>query len=145
MITQNNHTYRLARESVNKLGNIFIRHTISLENTAADTNSVFSSWSPVELLHTPITDEGSIKGRKIVTSDDNGDTRVLFLVVHSWELNIGGVVSNVHESRVNHLVVDSVLGGSAHSSCSCIEIVDEEAAHLTLFDDVCGFTVSLPD
>ena len=139
------YTYGLAWESVDKLGNLFDGDAIGSEDTGADSDTVFSGGSPVEFLHTTVTDEGSVEGGEVVTGDDDGDTRVFFFVVHSGELDVGGVIGDVHEGGVDHLVVDRVLGGSAHSSCSGVKIVDEEATHFTLFDDVGSFTVPLPD
>ena len=38
-----------------------------LEDAHADTDTVFPGRGPVELLHTPITDEGCVQGREIVS------------------------------------------------------------------------------
>lgn len=141
----NVHTDGLAGEGVNDLDNVGIGDAISTEDTLADTNTVFSGGGPVELLHTTVTDEGGIKGREVISSDNDGDTWVLLLVVHSWELHVGGVVSDVHECCVDHLVVDRVLCCASHASCSCVKIVDEEAAHLSLLYYVCCLTVPLSD
>jgi len=138
-------TNRLARECIYKLDNVLLGNIVSPEDTGANTNTVLSGWSPVELLHTSITNERGIQGGEIISGDYDGDSGILLFVVHSWELDIGWVVSNVHEGCIHHLVVYSVLGGAPHSSCPCIEIIYEEAAHLPLSDDICCLTVSLPD
>ncbi len=64
---------------------------------------------------------------------------------HTGHLHVGGVVGNVHEGGVDHLVVDGVLGGVTHATGSGIQVVDEHAAHLALLDDVGGLTVTLTD
>ena len=64
-------------------------------------------------------------------------------LVHAGQLHVGGVVSNVHERGVDHLVVDGVLRGGAHPTSAGIQIIDEEGAHLALLDDVGGLTVAL--
>lgn len=135
----------LARESVNKLAYILCRNTINAEDTSADTNTVLTGGGPVELLHTTITDKWSVQCGEIVTSDDDGDTGVLLLVVHTGELHVGGSISNVHEGGVHHLVVNCVLCGSSHTTRTSIKIVDEQAAHLSLPDNVSSLTVPLPD
>ncbi|KVI06958.1 hypothetical protein Ccrd_014683 [Cynara cardunculus var. scolymus] len=61
--------------------------------------------------------------------------------IRSSLLDVGGVIGDVHEGGVHHLVVDGVLGGSTHSSCSGVKIVDEEAAHFPLFNDICSFSL----
>ena len=58
-------------------------------------------------------------------------------------LHVGGVVRDVHERGVHHLVVDGVLRGAAQATRARIEIVDEESAHLTLLDEVRRLTVTL--
>ena len=52
------------------------------------------------------------------------------------QLNVRGVIRDVHQRGVNHLVVDGVLRGTAHSTGPGIEIVDEQGRQLTLLDDV---------
>ena len=115
------------------------------EDTLAHTNLVLTGGSPVELLHTSITDKGSVQSGEIVTGHNDGHTGDGFLVVNTRQLDIGGVVSDVHEGGVHHLVVDGVLSGSFHSSRTSVEIVDEEGAHLPLLDDVGSFPVPLHD
>ena len=70
------------------------------------------------------------------TCADNWDTGDGLLFVHSRQLHIAWVVGNVHEGGVDHLVVDSVLCTSTHTSRTRIQIIDEQTAHLALLDDV---------
>jgi hypothetical protein len=70
------------------------------------------------------------------TCANDGHTRDLLILVHSRQLHVGGVVSNVHQGGVHHLVVDSVLGGLSHATSTGIKVIDEERAHLALLDDV---------
>lgn len=135
----------LAWEGVYDLDDGLVADVVSLEDTPAYTDTVFAGGGPVELLHTTVTDEWRVERGEIVTSDDDGHTGVFLLVVHPRELHVGGGIRDVHQGGVNHLVVDSVLGGPAHPTRTSVEIVDEEAAHLTLLDQVCGLTVPLPD
>lgn len=58
------------------------------------------------------------------------------VLVDTGQLDVGGVVSNVHEGGVDHLVVDGVLGARAHTASTGIQIVDEQGGHLALPDDV---------
>ena len=64
---------------------------------------------------------------------------------HSTCLHVGGVVGDVHERGVDHLVVDRVLRGLAHAACTRVQIVDEQRAHLALLDDVRSLAVALAD
>lgn len=117
---------------------------VGAEDPLADADTVLSGGGPVELLHTAVTDERRVQGGEVVAGDDDGDAGVLLLVVHAGELDVGWVVGDVHEGGVHHLVVDRVLGGAAHPPCAGVEIVDEEATHLPLLDDVRRLTVPLP-
>lgn len=54
----------------------------------------------------------------------------------TWQLHVGWVIGDVHQSGVHHLVVDSVLRRATHTSSSGVEIVDVECAHPSLFDDI---------
>ncbi|OIF80114.1 hypothetical protein A7M47_17960 [Acinetobacter baumannii] len=135
----------LPREGVDELGNGLVGDAVGAEDTLADTDPVLAGGSPVDLLHTTVTDEWRVQGGEVVAGDDDGHTGVLLLVVHAGELHVGGVVGDVHEGGVHHLVVDGVLGGAAHATSTGVEIVDEEAAHLALLDDVRSLTVPLPD
>ena len=135
----------LVREGVDELLDGGLADVVLLEDTSADSNSVLSGWVPVELLHTSITNERSVQGGEIVTGTDDRNSWDLVVVVDTRELNVGWVISNVHQGGVNHLVVDGVLGGTSQSTGTSIEIVDEQGAHLTLADDVRGLSVSLSD
>lgn len=132
-------------EGVDDLDDRLVADIVGLEDTLADTDTVVTGGSPVELLHTTVTDQRGVQRREIVTGDDDGHTGVLLLVVHAWELHVGGGIGDVHQGGVHHLVVDGVLCGSAHPTRTSVKIVDEQAAHLTLLDHVCSLTVPLPD
>ena len=71
-----------------------------------------------------------------LTCADDGDAGNGLLLVDTRQLHVAWVVSNVHECGINHLVVNSVLGTSTHTSCSRVQVIDEQTAHLTLLDDV---------
>ncbi|KVI03372.1 hypothetical protein Ccrd_018324 [Cynara cardunculus var. scolymus] len=114
---------------------------VSSENTSTNTNSVFASRRPVELLHTTVTNKRGIQSRKVVTRDNNRHSRVLLFIVHARKLNVGWVISNVHKRSVNHLVVHSVLSRSIHPTSTCIEIVDEQHTHFPLTDYICCLAV----
>ena len=60
-------------------------------------------------------------------------------------LHVGGVVGNVHERGVDHLVVDGVLRGAAEATGTRIQVVDEQRAHLTLLDEVRCLAVTLEE
>jgi hypothetical protein len=135
----------LAGEGVDDLDDVIVGDVVGAEDALADTDPVLAGGSPVELLHTTVTDERRVEGGEVVAGDDDGHTGVLVLVVHAGELDVGGAVGDVHEGGVHHLVVDGVLGGASHATGSGVEIVDEEGAHLALPDDVRSLTVPLPD
>lgn len=120
-------------------------NVVGPEYTHADTNSILPGRCPVELLHPAVTNERGVESGEVISGDDDGNTGIFLLVVHSRELHVGGVVGDVHQSGVHHLVVDGVLGGAAQPSGSGIQIVDEEDAHFPLVDDVRCLTISLPD
>ncbi|PON90828.1 hypothetical protein TorRG33x02_134660, partial [Trema orientale] len=124
---------------------VLLRHIVSSEDSSADTNPIFPGRCPVELFHTAITNERGVEGGEVISGDYDRDTGIFFLVVHSRELHIGGIVSNVHEGSIDHLVIDSVLCGSSKPTSSCIKIIDEEATHFPFPDYVCCLTVPLPD
>lgn len=135
----------MAGEGVDDLDDLLIGDVVGAEDSLADTDAVLAVGGPVELLHTAVTDEGGVQGGEVVTGDDDRDARVLLLVVHSGELHAGRVVGDVHEGGVHHLVVHRVLCGPAETTGTGVEIVDEEAAHLSLLDDIRRLTVPLPD
>lgn len=135
----------MAWEGVDQLDDVLVGDIVGTEDTFAHTDTVVPSGSPVEFLHTTVTDERSVKSGEVVTSDDDWNSGVLLLVVHSRELDVGGVIGDVHEGGVNHLVVDSVLSGTAKTTSTRIQIVDEEAGHFSLLDYVCCLTVPLSD
>lgn len=58
--------------------------------------------------------------------------QVAVYLVDSWELDVGGVIRNVHESGIDHLVVDCILGSRSHTTGTGIQIIDEQTAHLSL-------------
>mmetsp|Transcript_16770 Transcript_16770/g.36477 ORF Transcript_16770/g.36477 Transcript_16770/m.36477 type:complete len:491 (+) Transcript_16770:122-1594(+) len=136
---------RLAGESVHNLRDLVTGDTVILEDTGGDTDAVLARGVPVELLHATVADEGRVQGGEIVTGADNRDTGDGVLLVGTGELHVGGVVSDVHQGGVHHLVVDSVLSRATHASRTGIKIVDEERAHLALLDDVRRLPVTLTD
>lgn len=138
-------TNGLSRECIHKLNDILYWDVVSPENASTHANAILPCRRPVEFLHAAIPNQRCIQSGEVVASDYNRNASIFVLVVHSRELDVGRVISNVHECRVHHLVVYSVLGSSSHSSCSCVEIVDEKAAHLPFGDDVSRLAVSLPD
>lgn len=99
----------LAWEAVDDLDDVLVGDVVGAEDTLADADTVVAGGSPVELLHTPVTDERRVQRGEVVAGDDDGDTGV----VHPWELHVGGVVRDVHQRRVHHLVVHRVLRRAA--------------------------------
>mmetsp|Transcript_1153 Transcript_1153/g.7498 ORF Transcript_1153/g.7498 Transcript_1153/m.7498 type:complete len:252 (+) Transcript_1153:291-1046(+) len=135
----------LAREGIHKQLYVLLRHAILTEDAHRYTNAILPGWLPVELLHTPITNERGIQGGEIVTGTDDRHTGVLLSVVDTGQLHIGWAISNVHQSGIDHLVVDGVLGSTTHTTCSSIQIVDEKGSHLSLLNDVSSLAVALAD
>ena len=60
----------LAGEGVHKRLNLLLGDIVMLENTSAHTHTVLTGGSPVELLHTPITNQGCIQSAEIVTCSE---------------------------------------------------------------------------
>ena len=110
----------MTREGVDKLDNFLGWHIVSSKDTSANTNAILPGGGPVELLHTTITNERSVQCGEVITCDYNWNTGIFLLVLHTGELDIGGIIGNVHKGRVDHLVVDGVLGGPTHPTRSCI-------------------------
>jgi hypothetical protein len=135
----------LAREGVDELGHVLLGDAVRAEDALAHADPVLAGGSPVELLHAAVADERRVQRGEVVAGDDDGDTGVLLLVVHPGELHVGGVVGDVHQGGVHHLVVHRVLGGAAHAAGAGVQVVDEEHAHLALADDVGGLAVALAD
>ena len=135
----------LAREGVDELDDVLLVDAVGAEDALADADAVLAGGRPVELLHTSITDERRVQRGEVVAGDDDGHPGVVHLVVHPRELHVGGVVGDVHQGGVHHLVVHRVLGGAAHATCAGVQIVDEQAGHLALGDEVGSLTVPLPD
>ena len=116
---------------------------ISHEDAVGDADTVLKRRGPVELVHTTITHKRRVKSGEIVTGGDDRHARDFDDFVLARELNVRGVVRNVHERRVNHLVVDGVLRGTTHTTGTGVKIVNEEARHLTLLNHVGRLTVTL--
>ncbi len=57
----------LAGEGVHNLLHLTTSHTVLLEDTHGDTNAVLTSGSPVELLHTPVTNQWGVQGAEVIT------------------------------------------------------------------------------
>ena len=93
-----------------------------LEDASAHADAVLTSRGPIELLHAAITDEGCIQGAEVIACADNGHAGDGLLLVDTWQLHVGGVVGNVHECGIHHLVVDSVLRPGTHASSTCNSI-----------------------
>ena len=74
---------------------------------------------------------GRYNGRAVNTATWEHEHVAVYLV-DSWELDVGGVIRNVHESGIDHLVVDCVLGSRSHTTGTGIQIIDEQTAHLSL-------------
>lgn len=132
---------RLVGEVVDEFDNVLVGNIVGPKDTFASTNAVFVSWCPVEVLHTTVTDKRVIGircGDIIVTGDDDGDSGVL-LAVHTGELD------DVHENIVHPLVGHGVLSNPTEPTGTGIDIVDEEAAHLALLDDISRLAIPLPD
>ena len=135
----------LAREGVDELDDVLVGDAVGAEDALAHADAVVAGGRPVELVHAPVADERRVQRGEVVAGDDDGHTRVVHLAVHPRELHVGGVVGDVHQGGVHHLVVHRVLGGAAHAACAGVEIVDEQAGHLALGDQVRGLTVALTD
>ena len=50
------------------------------------------------------------------------------VLVHARQLHVGGVVGDVHERGVDHLVVHRVLRAAAHAARARVQVVDEQRA-----------------
>jgi hypothetical protein len=74
----------------------------------------------------------------VLTCADDGDTGDILVLVDTGQLDVGGVISDVHQGGVHHLVVDGVLGALTHTTSASIQIVNEQRAHLALLDDIGG-------
>mmetsp|Transcript_15786 Transcript_15786/g.42866 ORF Transcript_15786/g.42866 Transcript_15786/m.42866 type:complete len:397 (+) Transcript_15786:291-1481(+) len=106
------------------------------EDAHAHANAILAGGVPVELLHASITNQGGVQGREIVTGGNDWHTGDVLGVVHAWQLHVGGVICNVHQGGVHHLVVHGVLGALTHATSTSIQIVDEQGAHLALLHNV---------
>ncbi|MBT2924258.1 hypothetical protein PO29_18525, partial [Vibrio anguillarum] len=103
---------RLAWEGINKLDDTFLGNVVGPEYTLANTNTVLSGWCPVEFFHTTITNERSIQSGEVISSNYNGNTSILLLVVHAREMHIDSIISDVHKCSIHHLIVDGILSGA---------------------------------
>mmetsp|Transcript_33755 Transcript_33755/g.95506 ORF Transcript_33755/g.95506 Transcript_33755/m.95506 type:complete len:252 (+) Transcript_33755:323-1078(+) len=135
----------LTREHVNHQFNVGLGDAVISKDTHAHTNAVLTGGVPVELLHAPIADEGGIEGGEVVSCADDGHARDGVLLVHARQLHIGGVVGDVHQGGVHHLVVHGVLRGATHAAGAGVEVIDEQRRHPSLLDDVRGLAVALTD
>jgi hypothetical protein len=133
----------LAVESFNQASNVILADTVSHEDTVGNTNTIFKGRGPVELFHTTITNQRSVQSGEIVTGGDNRDSRDLDNFVLARQLNVRGVIRDVHQRGVHHLVVDGVLRGTSHSTGPGIKIVNEQGGQLTLLDDVGRLAITL--
>jgi hypothetical protein len=62
---------------------------------------------------------------EVVAGDNDGHARVLVLVVLPRQLHVRGVVRDVHQRRVHHLVVHRALRRAAHPPGTGVQVVDE--------------------
>lgn len=60
----------LPREGVHKVLDLAAVEVVVLEDSKAHTNTIFTSWVPVVLLHASITDERSIQCAEIITCNN---------------------------------------------------------------------------
>ena len=60
------------------------------------------------------------------TGADDGNAGALVGTVDTGELHVGRIVGDVHEGRVDHLVVDGVLRALAEAAGAGVEVVDED-------------------
>ena len=67
------------------------------------------------------------------------------LLVDTRHLHIGGIVGDVHQGGIDHLVIHGVLGTFTHTASSSIQVVNEQRRHLTLANHVSSLTVTLAD
>jgi hypothetical protein len=79
------------------------------------------------------------------TGTDNRHAWNGIVLVDTGQLHIVGVVGDVHECRVDHLIIDCVLCHVTHAPGTGVEVVDEEGAHLALLDNISSLTVTLAD
>uniref|UniRef100_A0A8R7U5A8 Uncharacterized protein n=1 Tax=Triticum urartu TaxID=4572 RepID=A0A8R7U5A8_TRIUA len=135
----------LPREGVHQPHHGLVGDVVGAEDALAHADAVLPGGRPVELLHAAVPDEGRVQRREVVAGDDDGHAWVLLLVVHPRELHVGGRVRDVHQGGVHHLVVHRVLRRPAHPPRAGVQVVDEEAAHLALLDNVGSLAVPLPD
>mmetsp|Transcript_19601 Transcript_19601/g.27141 ORF Transcript_19601/g.27141 Transcript_19601/m.27141 type:complete len:414 (-) Transcript_19601:155-1396(-) len=133
----------LPGECVDNCLNIIGGHVIFLEDSSGNSDTVRARRVPVELLHTSITNERRVQGGEIVSGAYNGNTRDGVIVVGTGKLDVGGIVCNVHEGGVHHLVVNGILSGSTHASSASIKIIDEQCAHAAFLHDVSSLTITL--
>jgi hypothetical protein len=71
-------------------------------------------------------------GVEALTGADDGHAGDGLLLVDAGQLHVGGVVGDVHQGGVDHLVVHGVLGRVAHAAGAGVQVVDEEGAELGL-------------
>mmetsp|Transcript_9687 Transcript_9687/g.16806 ORF Transcript_9687/g.16806 Transcript_9687/m.16806 type:complete len:277 (-) Transcript_9687:710-1540(-) len=137
---------RLRRERVDEQSDVFLRYLVIFEDAMADADLVIAGRSPEKLLHAPVSNQGRVQGREIITCNNNRDARNLFLIVHARKLHIRRIVCDVHQGCVDHLIVHGVLGGRTHAASTSVEIVDHQNRHLSLTpDDIGSLTVTSTD
>ena len=81
--------------------------------------------------------------QELRTGADDGHARAVLTLVHARQLHVGGVIRDVHERRVDHLVVHRVLRALAQAARARVEVVDEERRHLVLFYKVARLAIAL--
>ena len=120
---------RLAGEGVDDGLHVQAADAVVLEDAHADADPVLPGGGPVELLHAAVADEGRVQRGEVVARADDGDAGDGLVLVHAGQLHVGGVVGDVHERRVDHLVVDGVLRPAAHATGASVQVIDEQGRH----------------
>mmetsp|Transcript_19213 Transcript_19213/g.62568 ORF Transcript_19213/g.62568 Transcript_19213/m.62568 type:complete len:346 (-) Transcript_19213:309-1346(-) len=134
---------RLPLEGVDEALNVVAHDVVLLEDAARNADAVLARRAPVKLLHASVADERGVERGKVVARRDDRHARDLLHLVLAGELHVGGVIGDVHERGVHHLVVHGVLRRATHAPGARVEIVDEERRHFALLDDVRRLLVAL--
>jgi len=133
----------LTFERIDEDFDVFLLDAIRHEDTVGDADTIFTSREPIELIHTAITNKQHIKNKKIITNNNNQHTQNFNNFILTQQLNVRGVIRDVHKHRVHHLIINGVLRHTTHTTNTNIKIVDEEGKHTTLLDDIKHFAVTL--
>mmetsp|Transcript_232 Transcript_232/g.537 ORF Transcript_232/g.537 Transcript_232/m.537 type:complete len:522 (+) Transcript_232:195-1760(+) len=121
---------RLVREAVQQPAHVLHRQPVILVHGVQDVDKVGARRLPVELVHSPVTDEGREHFGEVVARDDDG--RAAHVLVRDPVLARGhrvGVVAQVHERAHHNLVVHRGLC-VAKVAQPRVDVVDEQHAEL---------------